>query len=225
MSALIGFLPQYDINFITQIDLGKIDYHAPIGDLAKFYINSFNDVKKRSEAYIAVDKVRTQKIKQLLPKGKKICGISWISNSGQIGKNKSMTLEDMKELLSLPDIEFVDLQYTDTSKERSEFKKKYGVEILKINEIDNFYDLDGLASLIDACDCIVSVSNTTAHIAGSIGKKTYLMIPQNRGRLWYWSKENEQSIWYKSIQIVEKNKVNSWYDVIKNITHKLAGEN
>ena len=120
---------------------------------------------------------------------------------------------------------FVDLQYTDTSDERSEFKKNYGVEILKIDEIDNFYDLDGLASLIDACDCVVSVSNTTAHIAGSIGKKTYLMIPQNRGRLWYWPKENEQSIWYKSIQIIEKTKVNSWDNVIENVTQKLIGAN
>ena len=37
-----------------------------------------------------------------------------------------MTLEDMKELLLLPDVIFVDLQYTDTSDERSEFKKNYG---------------------------------------------------------------------------------------------------
>ena len=99
------------------------------------------------------------------------------------------------------------------------------MEILKINEIDNFNDLDGLACLINACDCVVSVSNTTVHIAGSIGKKTYLMLPQDRGRLWYWPKENEQSIWYKSIQIIEKTKVNSWNNVIKNIISKLTGAN
>ena len=46
-----------------------------------------------------------------------ICGISWISKNDNIGKNKSMTLEDMKDLLLLPDITFVDLQYTDTSEE------------------------------------------------------------------------------------------------------------
>ena len=146
-----------------------------------------------------------QKIKQLLPKGKKICGISWVSKNESIGQNKSMTLEDMKDLLLLPNITFVDLQYTDTSEERAEFKNKYGVEILKLEEIDNFNDIDGLASLIDACDQVVSVSNTTVHIAGSIGKKTYLMLPQGKGRLWYWSKEKEQSIWYKSIQIIEQD--------------------
>ena len=91
-----------------------------------------------------------------------------------------MSLEDLKDLLLLPDITFVDLQYSDTSEERASFKDKYGVEILKLEEIDNFNDIDGLASLIDACDQVVSVSNTTVHIAGSIGKETYLMLPQGK---------------------------------------------
>ena len=34
-----------------------------------------------------------------------------------------MTLEDMKDFLLLPNITFVDLQYTDTSEERANFKE------------------------------------------------------------------------------------------------------
>ena len=53
----------------------------------------------------------------MLPKGKKICGISWISKNESLGINKSTTLEDMKELLLLPDIVFVDFDYIFKSKE------------------------------------------------------------------------------------------------------------
>ena len=106
-------------------------------------------------------------------------------------------------------------------KKEHEFKNKYGVEILKLEEIDNFNDIDGLASLIDACDQVVSVSNTTVHIAGSIGKETYLMLPQGKGRLWYWSKEKEQSIWYKSVQVIEQTKIGCWKSVVENIKNKL----
>ena len=212
-----------DINFVTQLNTDSIDYHAPIGDLAKFYVNSFQDVKARSDVYLSVDKLRSEQIKQSLPKGKKICGISWISKNDNIGKNKSMTLEDMKDLLLLPDTIFIDLQYTDTSEERADFKKKYGVDIIKLDEIDNFNDIDGLASLIDACDQVVSVSNTTAHIAGAIGKETYLMLPKGKGKLWYWSKEKQQSIWYKSIQIIEQNEIGSWENVVQKIKDELKG--
>ncbi len=212
-----------DINFVTQLNTDSIDYHAPIGDLAKFYVNSFQDVKARSDVYLSVDKLRSEQIKQSLPKGKKICGISWISKNDNIGKNKSMTLEDMKDLLLLPNTIFIDLQYTDTSEERADFKKKYGVDIIKLDEIDNFNDIDGLASLIDACDRVVSVSNTTAHIAGAIGKETYLMLPKGKGKLWYWSKEKQQSIWYKSIQIIEQNEIGSWENVVQKIKDELKG--
>ena len=78
-----------------------------------------------------------------------ICGISWISKSN-IGKNKSMTLEYERSFI-VADITFVDLQYTDTSEE-GRILSKSGVEIIKLEEIDNFNDIDGLASLINACD-------------------------------------------------------------------------
>ena len=213
------------INFVTEINTGNIDYHLPIGDLAKFYVNSLNDIKTRSDIYLKVDKNRSDMIKGILPKGNKICGISWISKNDDIGENKSMSLEDMKDLLMLPNVTFVDLQYTDTTEERNEFKNKYGIEILKFEEIDNFNDIDGLASLINACDCIVTISNTNVHIAGSIGKKTFLMLPKGKGRLWYWSKENTQSIWYKSIEIVEQDIIGSWNDVIEKIKSKLSKHN
>ena len=112
-------------------------------------------------------------IKGILPKGNKICGISWISKNDDIGENKSMSLEDMKDLLMLPNVTFVDLQYTDTTEERNEFKNKYGIEILKFEEIDNFNDMDGLASLIDACRFIVTISNTNVHIAVLLEKKPF----------------------------------------------------
>ena len=52
-----------DINFVTELNTDSIDYHAPIGDLAKFYVNSFQDVKARSDVYLSVDKLRSEQIK------------------------------------------------------------------------------------------------------------------------------------------------------------------
>ena len=109
----------------------------------------------------------------------------------------------------MPDVVVNAAAYTNVEKAEVEQDLAFAVNghaLINIcEEIDNFNDIDGLASLIDACDFVVSVSNTTAHISGAIGKKTYLMLPKNRGQLWYWSKENAKSIWYKSIEIFERN--------------------
>ena len=204
------------INFVDSANEERIDSHAPMGDLGRFFINNFDDVKARSHPFIKVNQQRTESLKKLLPSDKKICGISWVSVNEDLGRDKSMSLEQLKDILLLPNMVFVDLQYGDTSHERQSFYEKYGVKILKIEEVDNFDDIEGLASLIDLCDCVLSVSNTTVHIAGAIGKPTYLMLPKGKGKLWYWSKQGTQSIWYKSIQIFEQNKIHS---VLKNLNN------
>ena len=52
-----------------------------------------------------------------------------------------------------------------------------------MTEIDNFNDIDGLAALIQACDVIVTVSNTTAHLAAALGKPVLIMLPFSPGLL------------------------------------------
>ena len=117
------------------------------------------------------------------------------------------------------------MQYTAQLKKEMNLKRNMELIFIDLNKLIILNDIDGLASLIDACDFVVSVSNTTVHIAGSIGKKTYLMLPNNRGKLWYWSKENAQSIWYKSIEIFERNISESWKNLIQKIIQKLEKEN
>ena len=110
-----------------------------------------------------------------------------------------------------------DRQYGDTSKERNEFDLKHGVKVVKLDEIDNYNDIYGLASLIKCCDIVLSVSNSTAHLSGGMGKKTFLMLPRGKGSLWYWSKQREQSIWYKSVRVYEQSVANDWESVIDSI--------
>ena len=187
------------IDFVSSGDKLTTQSQSSIGGLGKFFINSKEDLKNNSSAYLSVNKDKSSSLKAQFPKGKKVCGLSWLSKNDDLGEHKSLSLKKLEKLLKLKDITFVDLQYGDTSKERQSFYKKYGINLIKIKEIDNYDDIEGLAALIDACDFVVTVSNTTAHIAGAIGKKTYLMLPKGKGKLWYWSKENDQSLWYKSI--------------------------
>ena len=101
--------------------------------------------------------------------------------------------------------------------------KKHNTNIQECLSVDNFNDLDGHAALIQSCDFVVTISNTSAHISGAIGKETYLMRPSGKGLLWYWSNQlNGKSLWYPSIHIYEPNIIGQWFDVVQKI--KLAIE-
>ena len=93
-----------------------------------------------------------------------------------------------------------------------------GIKINKISHIDNFNDLNGLTSLIDMCNFVITVSNTNAHISGALGKETFLLLPKGKGKLWYWCSLNNRSIWYNSIRIIKQNKIDGWDNPIKKLT-------
>jgi ADP-heptose:LPS heptosyltransferase len=97
-----------------------------------------------------------------------------------------------------------------------------GLRLKHIAEIDNLNDIDGLASLIDVCDVIVTVSNTTAHLSAALGKHVILMLPFSRGLLWYWHIDRTESPWYPSTKAVRQSAIGDWTCVIKKVHDELV---
>ncbi len=200
----------------------EYDFHIPIGNLGKFFRNSRNDFDIQPISYLKADESQVEFLKKKINKNKKkICGISWKSKNIEIGVNKSLTLADLFPILSLPNTVFINLQYGDTKKEIEGIQKNHGIEIQSINEIDNFNDIDGLASLISACDYVVTSSNITAHIAGALGKETYLLTPFAHGKIWYWGGNEENTLWYPSVEIYRCDKSKSWSQPVELLKNKL----
>jgi tetratricopeptide (TPR) repeat protein len=210
------------ISMYEEIAESKYDFHLPIGSLGKFFRNSIEDFSSQPTGYLKADETKTNLLKQKIKKNKKnICGIAWMSKSKELGEEKSLPLTQLLPILSLPNTIFVNLQYGETSKEIKNISDQYGIEIISIEEIDNFNDIDGLAALINACDYIVTSSNVTAHIAGALNKKTYTLIHYESGKIWYWGENVTHSLWYPSIEIFRCSINNFWSNPIQRITNKL----
>ena len=201
------------------IDDIEHDEHIPIADLGKYFRTCNSDFDITRHHYLLADQQRAKKIRSSLISNKKyLCGVTWNSKVKKIGAEKSIELEDLLPVLSLKDIAFVSLQYGNVQKQLAEFNEKHDMNILECDSVDNFYDLDGHAALIEACDFVITISNTSAHMAGAIGKETYLMCPSGKGLLWYWSNQtNGKCLWYPSIHIHEQNLPGKWFDVVESI--------
>lgn len=140
-----------------------------------------------------------------------------------MGLDKSFALDDLLPVLNL-DFSFIDLQYGDTLDERTNLKNVHGIRLSKIDDIDNFKDINGLSSLINACDIVITSSNVTAHIAGALNKKTYLIVPYSKGRCWYWHDGLKKSLWYPSIQVFTQTETGDWSVPINEIREKIVEE-
>ena len=141
--------------------------------------------------------------------------------SAILSSEKSLALDQLIPIFSLTNILFINLQYGEIAEEIKKIFDEYKIKIQTIDEIDNFKDIDGLTSLINSCDFIVTTSNITAHIAGALNKKTFLLLPFGIGKIWYWGQSGDQTMWYPSIEIFRKTCSDSWKDSIENLSNKI----
>ena len=207
------------------LDSNRYKYHMLCGSLPHIYRNSKDSFLNQRGSFLIADQSRTASLRKTLTSTHKyVCGIAWKSVNPKFGHFKSMALKNLLPVLKLPFINFINLQYGDISKEIDLFNNEHGTNINKIDEIDNFNDIDGLASLIDACDFIVTISNVTAHIAGALGKKVFLLVPDEQGRIWYWHENLTKSLWYPSIEIFSQNETGDWSVPINEIKEKIVKE-
>jgi tetratricopeptide (TPR) repeat protein len=202
--------------------IGPIDAQEPLPGLGRFLRPDWASFPKRERGYLVSDRERAVRLRERLKGGGSfVVGISWRSSNPKIAREKSLVLRDFEPLLRTPGIRFVDLQYGDTHAERTSVARELGIEVLHVDEIDNTNDIDGLASLVDACDAIVSVSNTNAHIAGALGKPTIVLVREMLGRLWYWFGDRNDSPWYPHVKILSQKRGQAWADLVRSVPAEL----
>ena len=207
-----------EVEFIDRKKIDKefiesaIDFQAPMGDLGNLYsVNKFFDANQ-NKPFLLENNLMSGGVKKRnhVSKGKILCGLSWKSANKDIGLSKSLNLIELAPLLLIENIEFVSLQYGSTKDEIEYIKKSIGKNIHTIDELDIYNDIDGLLSLISDCDFVVTTSNITAHLTGSIGKKGMVLLPFSKGKIWYWHSGEGQSTWYPSLQLASQTQINDW---------------
>ena len=202
---------------------GKVDAQEPLASLGRYLRRSFEDFPRREHGYLVADAARAQALRQRLAgDDRKVIGLSWVSKAPVGGASKSARLADFEALLRLPGCRFVDLQYDDTSEERGALARDLGVVVERLSDIDNTNDLDGLAALMSACDAVVTVSNTTAHLAGALGRPTLVMVPHGHARIWYWFHDRNQSPWYPRVAVRRQQSGQPWADVVAAVVREVS---
>jgi tetratricopeptide (TPR) repeat protein len=195
--------------------LPGVDVQVAMGDLGKHLRGNWDSFPSGRRGFLKADEERTKQLrKRFGAEDGLLCGISWRSTNEAVGMLKSMALHELGELIAIPGVRCIDLQYGDTSEERGMLQQKTGLTLARAEDIDNFHDIDGLAALISACDIVISVSNTTVHLAGALGKPTLVMLPYALGRIWYWHEKGDYSPWYPSCLLLRQKTAGEWGPVL-----------
>ena len=201
----------------------KENIHKPKLNIATLmsYVDDWGSFFKTPTEWMASENLKEKFTKKYKLNNDKIIGISWKSANKTIGDEKSIPLSEMAPILKKNKI--ISLQYGDVKQEIDQINSQEELNIFYDQELDYFNDINSLAALISICDEVITCSNVTAHIAGRLGVKTYLMIPKSFGNIWYWNSLSSYSRWYPSVKIFRQEIDGDWIHLIEKI--KLESHN
>ena len=199
-----------------------IDFQVPSGNLGR-WLRPDLDTFPAHGGYLRPDERRRQVLRQRYLDGDDVLlvGIAWSSNNVKFGRHKSMPLSAMQPLTKIPGLRFVDLQYGDTGLERQAFEAATGTPLIHDDDIDQMADLDAFAAQVAALDLVISVSNTTVHIAGAMAVPTWVLL--NAAPLSCWKRDGDASPWYPSVRLFRQTQAGEWTDVIERVAKELSG--
>ncbi len=78
-----------------------------------------------------------------------------------------------------------------------------------------FKDFLYTATAIKSMDLVISVDTSVAHLAGALGKKTFIMLPYSSD--WRWFDSVKGTPWYSSVELFSQKTPGNWIDVIDDI--------
>ena len=202
--------PKYSNSFVElgsisndDYELEKIDYVLYAGSLGRYYRKRLENFI--NEPFLKIDQKKYTEIQSKLSKydNKYNIGISWKSFNNRYASDKSLELDDFKNVFKIPNCNVFNLQYGDVLDEINNFNNKKN-KLIKIEDIDLYNDFEGVAALLKSLDMFVTISNSTAHLAGSLGVKTILIKPDNYALFHYWNQKNNKTPWYNCVELIDR---------------------
>ena len=156
-----------------------------------------------------------------LPAGRKI-GVVWKGNPRHHNDaNRSLSsLAVLAPLWSVPDVSFVSLQKGQGEDEAQ--SPPAGQPLLHLGS--EVTDLADSAAIVAQLDLVICVDTSIAHLAGSLGKPCWLLLPAEDPD-WRWMHDRTDSPWYpQTMRLFRQSAGEGWAAVVERVKQAYVDE-
>ncbi len=199
--------------------LGQIDFQTAAGSVPRWLWSRGTSTPPRP-GFLAADAAAREAWRhrlRVLGPGPKV-GISWRGGKDAAERRRRSTaLEQWLPLLTTPGCHFVNLQYGESQPEVLDVSSRVGVPIKHWLEVNPIVDLDAFAALISALDLVISVDNSTLHLAAALGVPTWGLVTFPSASYWRWFGDGDESPWYTALRLWRKQLADPWDEMFRRL--------
>ena len=217
--SLISFIStlRCDMTVIAEGDQPPdFDIHCPLMSLPHIFRTTVETIPAEIPyLFPEQDKVSRWQVR-LGRKEKLRVGLAWSgSRTNRDDGDRSIKIEYFIPLLDLP-IEWHSLQ-----KER----QSSDLEVLECysnvcQHQDELADFSDTAALIECMDLVITVDTSIAHVAGSIGKSVWILLPFSPD--YRWMLDQVDSPWYPTARLFRQPVRGDWSTVVESVRERLV---
>jgi len=202
----------------------QFDVHIPAGSLQQYFRRT-RDAFPAAITGLRPDPDRLELWRQRLDglgDGLKV-GIAWHGGVLQsLKRQKSVALETLAPVLTLPGVHFVNLQYGDCADEMAAIEMDYGIRIHDWPDLDPIADIEDQAALIANLDLVVQTSNASAHLAGALNVPVWTLV--SAAPDWRWGTAGDACPWYPSMRVFRQRTPGDWKGLAQEVAEALRSQ-
>ena len=175
-----------------------------------------------TDPYIKTTEELTEKWASIIRKtANPVVGINWqgnptIEKAGLRGR--SLALETFAPIANNNQISLLSLQkgFGSEQLDTCSFKDYFVSCQDKVNDTWDFLET---AAIIANCDLIITSDTSVAHLAGGMGKTTWLLL--HKVPEWRWGLEGDTTFWYPSMRLFRQRERGNWSEVMERVAEAL----
>jgi tetratricopeptide (TPR) repeat protein len=81
-------------------------------------------------------------------------------------------------------------------------------------------DFAATAALIANLDLVITIDSAVAHLAGALGRPTWVLLPYERD--WRWLRDREDSPWYPTVHLFQQTQRGNWDELFTRVAAALS---
>jgi tetratricopeptide (TPR) repeat protein len=215
-SPAIKFVPSGD----AALDLlGPLSAHLPMGSLPGLFRGTQACFEAQPSPYLKADPDRTNLLRERYADGRPLIGLAWYTNNEKTGAARSIDLALLAPLMRQCDARWISLQYGDHEALLEQASAAHASMLID-RSVDQLLDMDAFAAQIAAMDLVLTIDNSTAHLAGALGVPVWVMLPFAPD--WRWQAEGDQSMWYPGMRLFRQPRPGDWLPALEKVQCALS---
>ncbi|WP_082078820.1 tetratricopeptide repeat protein [Bradyrhizobium sp. LTSP849] len=194
------------------------DLHVPLMSLA-YELGATIETIPPARPYLEVAPARIAEWQRRLAKysGLKV-GVVWAGNPGHLhDRKRSLPVEALLPCLQVPGVQLFSLQKEVRTSDRQALERLKDSVVDLAPLLTNFAETAAAAS---AMDLVITVDTAVAHLAGALGKPTWILLPHILD--WRWFYRREDSPWYPTVRLFRQPRPGDWESVLNRLPGELG---